>query len=130
MAASGLRPFAVVVEKNSNEPAFLPEEPMKLLAEKKFHQVPFMTGFASCEGICFDLYKDPKNPDWPPVEKLIPWNLGYEGGTAEHQALAAKIKKFYFGDEEQWQRNATKKYDVRKYVFLSQNNGKYLSVVV
>ncbi|KAJ3619367.1 hypothetical protein MTP99_005055 [Tenebrio molitor] len=112
IGASELRPFGVVVEKNSNEPAFLRDEPVTLLAEKKFHQVPFMIGFTSSEGMCFEVFKDPNNPDRPTIEDLIPWGLGYEPGTAESQALATKIKKFYFGDEEPSQKNISKRYDL------------------
>jgi carboxylesterase type B len=117
MVANEIRPFGVVVEKNSNEPAFLPEEPMKLLAEKKFQQVPFMIGFTSNEGIAFEAFKNPEEPDGPAMEELIPWHLGYKAGTDESKALAAKIKKFYFGDEEQWQKNIVKKYDVSEQFF-------------
>jgi carboxylesterase type B len=112
MAGSEIRPFGVVVEKNSKEPAFLPEEPMKLLAEKKFQQVSFMIGFTSNEGIAFEVFKIPEKPNGPTMEDLIPWYLGYKARTAECKALAAKIKKFYFGDEEQWRKNIAKNYDV------------------
>jgi carboxylesterase type B len=112
MVASEIRPFGVVVEKNSKEPAFLPEEPMKLLAEKKFQQVPFMIGFTTNEGIAFEVFKNPEKPEGPALEDLIPWYLGYKVGTDESKALAAKIKKFYFGEEEEWQKNIAKKYDL------------------
>ena len=88
------------------------DEPINIVASGKFNQVPFMTGCTSLEGAALDLLKKPNDPEAPDFEKLIPWSFGYEVGSPESKAVAAKLKKFYFGDEEYSHKLLRKKYDV------------------
>ncbi|KAJ3645088.1 hypothetical protein Zmor_022775 [Zophobas morio] len=51
-------------------------------------------------------------------EKLIPWSLGYKIGSPESKAVAAKLKKFYFGDEEYSRNFLKQKYDALSDIYF------------
>ena len=105
------RYVGLVVETNSKEP-FMIEEPIKIMLSGHFNQVPFLIGYNTLEGAVVDLLKKPGQPEAPDFEQLIPWSFGYEVGSAESKAVAAKLQKFYFGDEDYSQQLLRKKYDV------------------
>ena len=102
------RYIGLVIETNSKEP-FMPEEPINVMKSGNFSQVPFLTGYTSLEGATLDLVVKSEVLDF---EKLIPWSLGYKIGSPESKAVAAKLKKFYFGDEEYSRNFLKQKYDV------------------
>ncbi|KAJ3645083.1 hypothetical protein Zmor_022770 [Zophobas morio] len=100
-----------VIETSSKEP-FMIEEPINIMISGHFNQVPFLIGYNTLEGAVLDVLKKPGQPEAPDFEQLIPWSFGYEVGSPESKAVAAKLQKFYFGDEDYSQKLLRKKYDV------------------
>ncbi|XP_044253508.1 acetylcholinesterase-like [Tribolium madens] len=92
--------FAPVVEKPSNEPAFLLEQPIEILKKGTFNNVPLIMGYTTGEGILYQLaikiFNDQREVD---LEKEIPYDLKCEKGSKKSKELALKIQKFYFGEE-------------------------------
>lgn len=92
-----MRPFAPVVEKESNE-AFLYEQPLDILKKGNFYHVPLMIGYTTLEGLLFEIAKKVA----PGVSKKIhnyeveiPHDLCLEKGSEKSKDIAAKIEKFY-----------------------------------
>ncbi|XP_064213262.1 alpha-esterase like protein E1 isoform X1 [Tribolium castaneum] len=95
--------FGYVVEKKSDEPAFLKEDPFKIIASGNFNQVPLICGYVANETIGSELNQGPTFE-----EKIIPWFFGYEFGSLESYTVAKEIKSFYYGSEETLPRDKTK----------------------
>ncbi|PNF42088.1 Esterase FE4 [Cryptotermes secundus] len=86
-----------------NQDVFLPAEPADLITLGKFHEVPFLTGVNSSEGLlCLrEVMAKPavlKKYD-NDFEILLPSNLNLERNTPKSKEAAQKIKSFYFGDQ-------------------------------
>ncbi|KAJ9599104.1 hypothetical protein L9F63_010372, partial [Diploptera punctata] len=89
-----------VEEPSDGEEIFLPAEPLELLKQGKFHNVPFIAGVNSSEGlICLkEVMAKPavlKKYD-SQFEILVPRNL--TENTEKGKEITQKIKTFYFGD--------------------------------
>ncbi|XP_015838352.2 esterase B1 isoform X1 [Tribolium castaneum] len=95
MAPDQVAVFGPVVEKPSDEPAFLPEPPIEILRKGSFNSVPLIIGYTSSEGILYQLavrlFKTRPEVDFG---KEIPYDL------KKTQELALKVRKFYFGEGE------------------------------
>lgn len=117
-----------VEQATDEEEIFLPAEPIELLKQGKFHNVPFIAGVNSSEGlICLkEVMAKPavlKKYD-NQFEILVPRNL--TENPEKGKVIAQKIKKFYFGDSPVSQET------LFQYVDLSSDtwfvNGVYTSV--
>lgn len=106
--------FGYVVEKKSEEPAFLREEPFKIFFSGNFSQVPTIFGYIQNEAVCYESNYGPTFE-----EKIIPWFFGYEFGSLESYTVAKKIREFYYGSDE-IQRDKKKTTTVHKQQFLTQ----------
>ncbi|XP_063239420.1 esterase E4-like isoform X2 [Bacillus rossius redtenbacheri] len=81
---------------------FLPDTPENLLRAGRLHPVPYIIGVASQEMKMYEQYYTAEsyadfNSDF---EQFIPAYLNLTKGSPESKRLAAKIKKFYFGDKD------------------------------
>nr|CAD7452710.1 unnamed protein product [Timema tahoe] len=85
------------------EDVFLPDSPWKLLESGQFKKLPFITGINRDEGIVtvLNLIRNPlslRKLD-NNFERILPLSWGLEVGSEKSKELAAKVKKFYFGDQ-------------------------------
>lgn len=95
-------PTAFVIEKVTNEPAFLTEHPSDILTKGKQNKVPIMMGYTNKEGMLsefsFKMYTE--SPTFEPVienfERKIPRILNVPKGTELSKNIAQKIKQQYF----------------------------------
>ncbi|PSN44740.1 hypothetical protein C0J52_10745, partial [Blattella germanica] len=82
---------------------FMPERPLQLAREKKFNEVPLITGVTSKEG--YIILRDVAvNPSWyngldQDLEPVFDVYLEFEKGTAESKERTAKIREFFFGNK-------------------------------
>ncbi|XP_069669062.1 juvenile hormone esterase-like [Periplaneta americana] len=86
-----------------HEEAFITEDPLELLSQGKFYNVPFIVGINSNEGLlCLkEVMMKPsilKTYD-DNFEILVPKFLKLERNSKKSKEVAQKIKKFYFGDK-------------------------------
>lgn len=106
-----------VVEKQTDEPAFLTEDPWDALTSGKFNKVPLIIGFMSRDGMFFDvMYKDnPMKLERFPkdFERMIPHEFGVPFGSQLSKRMAEKIKQFYADDKGFDESNVDKYYVVR-----------------
>ncbi|XP_044265017.1 juvenile hormone esterase-like isoform X1 [Tribolium madens] len=95
------RPFCPVVEKPSNEPAFLSQQPIDIIKAGTFNHVPLIMGYASKEGIFFEAVRklQPGAKITTDFETEIHYDLKLEKGSEKSKEVANKIQKFYFGEE-------------------------------
>nr|CAD7398253.1 unnamed protein product [Timema cristinae] len=82
------------------EDKFLTDHPFNLLKEGKVNYVPHIIGVNLREGKMFA--GDPDEDYWvdleDDIEKLVPPELGLEKESAESLEVAAKVRRFFFGD--------------------------------
>jgi carboxylesterase type B len=105
--ANLVRPFGPVVEKPSNEPAFLSEEPIEIIKAGKFNQVPLIMGYTSKEGMFFEAARKllPGAKITSDFETEIPLDLCIEKGSEKSKETADKLQKFYFGEDKPSEKN-------------------------
>ena len=93
-----------VPEIVTDEPAFLLDEPLNIILNGEFNDVPFMLGYNDADGLLFTMIsKALSGGQFQPITDfflLIPPDLRMVNGTEEATRLAAKIKYFYYGDNE------------------------------
>ncbi|KAF2898715.1 hypothetical protein ILUMI_07460 [Ignelater luminosus] len=109
-----------VVEKQTDEPAFLSEDPIDLIQRGAQVQVPVIIGYASREGSYFEMYcknKYGKYIVFEDFEKYIPNTLKFQKGSDLSKSIASRIKSLYFGEQEP---NIENRDDT--YVFLTDVN--------
>ncbi|XP_011863054.1 PREDICTED: esterase FE4 [Vollenhovia emeryi] len=87
---------------------FLPEQPIDLIRQGKFHKVPLIAGVTKNEfdgvvayvseqhSLGNDSYVDDLNNDW---YRLAPLNFMYEPNTLQSRNISAELHQFYFGDK-------------------------------
>nr|CAD7434392.1 unnamed protein product [Timema monikensis] len=82
------------------EDKFLTDHPFNLLKEGKVNYVPHIIGVNLREGKMFA--GDPDEDYWvdleDDIEKLVPPELGLEKESTESLEVAAKVRRFFFGD--------------------------------
>ncbi|PSN44746.1 hypothetical protein C0J52_10743, partial [Blattella germanica] len=80
---------------------FLPDSPYALVTKGKFHDVPFLTGIVSHEGMLMlkEVLEKPRLLDYVEenFETVLPWNLVLGSNKEE---TVKKVKRFYFGDDK------------------------------
>lgn len=109
------RPFAPVVEKPSNEPAILTEEPLDIIISGNYNKVPLIVGYNNAEGLLMEvMLKKEKQQLVPNFDLAIPYYLGLKKGSTEWLELIERMKEFYFGQEEPTTEN------LDKYVLVCQ----------
>ncbi|KAF2898717.1 hypothetical protein ILUMI_07462 [Ignelater luminosus] len=97
------RVIGFVIEKQTNEPAFLSEDPVNLIKSGRYHHVPLIIGYTSREGIYYAIYTRDKYGTVKVSNNLkpnIPHTLKFQVGSELCKAIAAKMKDFYYGEEE------------------------------
>lgn len=96
-----VRPLGPVIEKPSNEPAFLTESPIDIIKAGTFNHVPLIMGYTSKEGIFFEAVRKLQPGAKIPTdfETEIHYDLKLEKGSDKSKETANKIQKFYFGEE-------------------------------
>lgn len=100
-APNFVRLIGPVIEKVSpNEPAFLSEDPLKIILSGNYQHVPLIMGYNSREGLFFktesNRFHDDTNANF---EDYIPHNLKAKKGSAFSRSIAKKMEEFYFGGE-------------------------------
>ncbi|KAL0131201.1 hypothetical protein PUN28_002634 [Cardiocondyla obscurior] len=87
---------------------FLPDQPINLIKQGKFHKVPLIAGVTKNEfdGVAAyvskqhtlgnDSFVDDLNNDW---YKLAPINFLYERDTPRSRHISTELRQFYFGDK-------------------------------
>jgi carboxylesterase type B len=92
----------IELEKHEDE-VFLPDRPIDLIRNGKFHKVPLIIGVTSKEGklILPDLLEHTSwynflNNNWEP---LLTVQLKLPKGTEKIKEISRKIQEFYFGDK-------------------------------
>ncbi|KAI7815249.1 esterase, partial [Rhyzopertha dominica] len=106
---SDTRPFAPVVEKPSNEPAILTEEPLDIIISGNYNKVPLIVGYNNAEGLLMEvMLKKEKQQLVPNFDLAIPYYLGLKKGSTEWLELIERMKEFYFGQEEPTTENLDK----------------------
>lgn len=96
------RGYGCVIEKSTNEPAFLTEMPLDILKNGKQNKVPIMMGYCNKEGAYVDyLYKISLGmQDYVPkidnFESKIPYTYKLSKGSELSLKVANMIKQFYF----------------------------------
>lgn len=97
------RPHGPVVEKPTSEPAFLLEDPVKLLKSGNYAKVPLMIGFTTREGILGEIIMRDRQGEFKVTtnfEESIPHFLNIPKHSETHKKTAKRIKNFYYGEEE------------------------------
>lgn len=120
-SAAEKRPIGIVVEKQTNEPAFLPNDPWDILMSGHYNKVPMMLGYTSREGMIYDFdfrLVKPENRFVMDYEDLVPFALQVPRGSALSKKIAAKIKDFYANDEQLNESNIDKDYIMRTDIFF------------
>ncbi|XP_067007341.2 carboxylic ester hydrolase [Anabrus simplex] len=103
--ATGLGlPFVPTIEPVvPGQEGFLTREPIAIMREGKFHQVPLIAGVTSHEGMLLlkDVLPNPSllNTIDSDFKVMVPDDLKDKKDTRYHQEIGEKIKKFYFGDK-------------------------------
>ncbi|CAG9856191.1 unnamed protein product [Phyllotreta striolata] len=96
-----LRPFGPVVEKPSNEPAFLSKQPLEVIRSGEYSKVPIIMGCLSREGMYISaLIKGSAKTKLLMHTTLLPNNLGMRIGSDVHKRAAKRVMEFYFGDKK------------------------------
>lgn len=96
-----VRPFGPVVEKASDKPSFLCDKPINIIRSGNYNHVPLMIGYHNKDAMGEMLYRHQKEPEVVPnFDFIIPCDLEIEKGTTEWNELVRRLKKFYFGKEE------------------------------
>ncbi|XP_063243003.1 juvenile hormone esterase-like isoform X2 [Bacillus rossius redtenbacheri] len=88
--------------RESGKEAFLPDSPLSILKSGNYQHVPYITGFNSAEGKYFAQNFVHNSSLWTQLlndmELFVPPELNLPLGSPQSVALAAEIKKMYFGD--------------------------------
>lgn len=115
MYASEMRPHGPIMEKTTDEEAFLPAEPIDLILSGRYNKVPFMAGYTDMEGMLFEIMaaRSGSSRITQDFELFVPHPLRFPKGSPGSKQVAQKIKKFYFGDEDMTLENAEKDFIVR-----------------
>lgn len=103
------------MEKPSSEPAFLPEDPVKLLKSGNYAKVPLMIGFTTREGMLGEVIMKERPGEFKVItefEDAIPYFLNIPKGSDMVKKTAERIKRFYYGDEEPTLENVDRYYVV------------------
>lgn len=97
-----LRLISPVVEDSDNAESFLSEHPLKLVATGNFTKVPVLIGYNSEEGLLYQMIEKMAQTDlmFTNFEDFIPVTYGIPRGSPKAKEIAARIKKFYYGNEE------------------------------
>lgn len=85
------------MEVASSQPTFLEELPVDIIKAGESNQITFMIGFNSAEEMGTGVISD--------FTEFIPGDFQLESGSQEETDVIAKMKAFYFGDEEPSQSN-------------------------
>lgn len=111
-----IRPIGAVIEKQTNEPPFLPDHPWDMLARGEYNKVPFMIGYTNAEAMLYDLSVQmgvaKKERFCNDFEQMVPYSLDVPQGSELSKKIGAKIKEFYAGNEELNENNIQKDYKV------------------
>ena len=91
--------FSPCVERDTGNGAFLTESPLNILKKGEYKKLPVLYGFANMEGLFrvnfFEFWKHKMNEKF---SDFLPADLKFES-EAVREAVANKIKNFYFGDK-------------------------------
>ncbi|XP_072935724.1 juvenile hormone esterase-like [Epargyreus clarus] len=90
--------FSPCVERDTGVERFLDDNPINILKSGNYQKRPMLYGFANMEGLfrvnLFDAWKDKMNANFA---DFLPADLQFEN-EEQKEAVAAKIKQFYFND--------------------------------
>ncbi|KAI4462718.1 carboxylesterase [Holotrichia oblita] len=92
-----------LVEIESNEPAFLPDEIITLIQTGNYNHVPFVIGHNNAEGLFIHIpvkLMTGQNITITDFTGYIPPDLQIQPGSEEEAIIAARIREFYYGDTE------------------------------
>ncbi|CAH1125936.1 unnamed protein product [Ceutorhynchus assimilis] len=98
---AGERPFSAVIEVPNDRP-FLTENPIKLIKDGAYNQVPIIMGYVENEGMIFDLDIEAAEklglifPNFN-FENMIPYQLDIPKGSDDSKAIVAKLSQLYSG---------------------------------
>jgi hypothetical protein len=81
-----------------DDQSFLVEDPILIIAAKKFKDVPYMTGYTTAEIMISLIYYDQKFKK--SCENAIPWIFGYERPSEELQAAAKSVRRYYLNTQD------------------------------
>ncbi|CAH0600382.1 unnamed protein product [Chrysodeixis includens] len=91
--------FSPCIERETEDEAFLTESPLSILKNGNYKKLPVLYGFAEKEGmwrlIAYDGFMNKMNEKF---SDFLPPDLHFKS-EEEKEAVADKIKKFYFGDK-------------------------------
>ncbi|XP_026726295.1 juvenile hormone esterase-like [Trichoplusia ni] len=91
--------FSPCVERKTTDEAFLTESPLSILQKGTYKKLPLLYGFAEKEGMLrlwsFEYWKHMMNENF---SDFLPADLHFKSKD-EREAVADKVKKFYFGDK-------------------------------
>lgn len=92
-----------LVEIESNEPAFLPEEVITLIQTGNYNHMPFVIGHNNAEGLFRHIpikLMTGQNITITDFTNFIPPDLQIQPGSEEETIIANRIREFYYGDTE------------------------------
>lgn len=124
--------FGAVVERSSNEEAFLPERPLDIILKGNYNHVPLIMGYNAREGMAFDnlIPYRAKEPFFRNMELSVPFSLNIARGSTVSKEIANKIQKFYFGNIEQNRKeHLVQYYDVLNFFLIFFILNSYFSYV-
>lgn len=100
-SAGEIRPYGPVVEPPSPD-AILTEHPSKTMHFQGGHKIPVIIGYNSNEGLLFELVRRSVPGVGIPqdLEQEIPFELGLEKGSEKAKAIADRLRKEYFNDND------------------------------
>lgn len=117
----------VIEPEKQNDEVFLPDRPIDLIRNGKFHEVPLIIGVTSKEGklILPDLtehtsWYNSLTDNWEP---LLSVHLCLPKGTQQIKETSRKVQEFYFGDKAVSKETWPQLLDVYGDIFF--NNGAY-----
>ncbi|XP_045761412.1 para-nitrobenzyl esterase-like isoform X6 [Maniola jurtina] len=88
------------VERDIGEERFLEDSPVNILKRGDFDKLPMLYGFTNMEGLMrIDVFDSWKNKMNTKFSDFLPPDLQFKS-EKQKEAVADKIKMFYFGDED------------------------------